>query len=89
MGAAPGRRRRRRTGGPPQPQLRAGRAAQEQAQAAAQGWRSRPKGPIKERPVSRLYENDEDWRNEKPDEVEIDDIATSAKVDPEGDQDDE
>ena len=25
-----------------------------------------PKGPIKERPVSRLYENDEDWRNEKP-----------------------
>ena len=35
-----------------------------------------PKGPIKERPVSRLYENDEDWRND-PD-VEIDDIATSA-----------
>ena len=47
-----------------------------------------PKGPIKERPVSRLYENDEDWRNEKPDE-DIDDIATSAKADPEGDQDDE
>ena len=47
-----------------------------------------PKGPIKERPVSRLYDNDEDWRNEKPDE-DIDDIATSAKVDPEGDQDDE
>ena len=40
-----------------------------------------PKGPIKERPVSRLYENDEDWRNEKPDEVELDDIATSAKDD--------
>jgi RNA recognition motif-containing protein len=39
----------------------------------------RPKGPIKERPVSRLYENDEDWRNEKEDEVVIDDIATSAK----------
>jgi cold-inducible RNA-binding protein len=38
-----------------------------------------PKGPIKERPVSRLYENDEDWRNEKDDEVVIDDIATSAK----------
>jgi cold-inducible RNA-binding protein len=38
-----------------------------------------PKGPIKERPVSRLYENDEDWRNEKEDEVVIDDIATSAK----------
>lgn len=41
-----------------------------------------PKGPIKERPVSRLYENDEDWRNEKDEEViEIDDIATSAKDD--------
>ena len=40
-----------------------------------------PKGPIKERPVSRLYENDEDWRNEKPDEVEMDDVATSAKDD--------
>lgn len=34
-----------------------------------------PKGPIKERPVSRLYENDEDWRND-PD-VEIDDVASS------------
>jgi len=40
-----------------------------------------PKGPIKERPVSRLYENDEDWRNEKDDEVAVDDIATSAKED--------
>ena len=37
-----------------------------------------PKGPIKERPVSRLYENDEDWRNEKPEE-DVDDVATSAK----------
>jgi RNA recognition motif-containing protein len=38
----------------------------------------RPKGPIKERPVSRLYENDEDWRAAPgEDEVEIDDIATS------------
>ncbi len=35
-----------------------------------------PKGPIKERPVSRLYANDEDWRND-PD-VEIDDVAASA-----------
>ena len=40
-----------------------------------------PKGPIKERPVSRLYENDEDWRNEKDEEVDIDNIATSAKDD--------
>jgi RNA recognition motif-containing protein len=42
-----------------------------------------PKGPIKERPVSRLYENDEDWRNETKDEIEIDDIATSAAKDDE------
>jgi len=37
-----------------------------------------PKGPIKERPVGRLYDADEDWRAEE-DDVEIDDIATSAK----------
>ena len=42
----------------------------------------RPKGPIKERPVSRLYENDEDWRAAPvDDEIEIDDIATSKPVD--------
>ena len=45
-----------------------------------------PKVPIKERPVSRLYENDEDWRNEKEDDLEIDDIATSAKS-PDADED--
>jgi cold-inducible RNA-binding protein len=45
-----------------------------------------PRGPIKERPVSRLYENDEDWRNDKDDDIEIDDIATSAKQE---DSDDE
>jgi cold-inducible RNA-binding protein len=39
-----------------------------------------PRGPIKERPVSRLYENDEDWRN-PADDLDIDDIATSAKPD--------
>jgi len=39
-----------------------------------------PRGPIKERPVSRLYENDEDWRNDDV-EVDIDDVATSAKHD--------
>jgi cold-inducible RNA-binding protein len=38
----------------------------------------RPRGPIKERPVSRLYEDDEDWRNDKDkDDLEIDNIATS------------
>ena len=40
----------------------------------------RPRGPIKERPVSRLYENDEDWRADEPEE-ELDDIATSAPDD--------
>jgi cold-inducible RNA-binding protein len=39
-----------------------------------------PRGPIKERPVSRLYENDEDWRNDEV-EADIDDVATSAKQD--------
>ena len=51
-----------RAGGAAQPELRPRRAAQEQAQAAAQGRDRGPKGPIKERPVSRLYEKDEDWR---------------------------
>ena len=37
-----------------------------------------PKGPIKERPVSRLYENDEDWRNDAEIEI-VDDVAASAK----------
>lgn len=37
-----------------------------------------PKGPIKERPVGRLYDADEDWRAADED-VELDDIATSAK----------
>jgi cold-inducible RNA-binding protein len=37
-----------------------------------------PKGPIKERPVGRLYDADEDWRAED-DDIDIDNIATSAK----------
>ena len=37
-----------------------------------------PRGPIKERPVGRLYDADEDWRAQD-EEVELDDIATSAK----------
>jgi cold-inducible RNA-binding protein len=53
-----------------------------------------PKGPIKERPVSRLYENDDDWRQDVDDDLhDIDDFATSAKpgetpaVDPDRDPD--
>jgi cold-inducible RNA-binding protein len=37
-----------------------------------------PRGPIKERPVSKLYDVDEDWRAE-PDEADTDDVATAAK----------
>jgi cold-inducible RNA-binding protein len=48
-----------------------------------------PRGPIKERPVSRLYENDEDWRNETKDDLEIDDVATSARHDDDAGDDSE
>lgn len=46
-----------------------------------------PRGPIKERPVGRLYDADEDWRAQD-DDLDIDNIATSAK-DTETDKDDE
>ena len=36
----------------------------------------RPKGPIKARPVTTLYDEDEDWRAQD-DDIEIDNIATS------------
>jgi len=77
----PGRRTRSRNFGPDAPPKNKRKAPRKDGDRG-------PKGPIKERPVSRLYENDEDWRNDKPEE-DIDDIATSAKADPEGDQDDE
>jgi RNA recognition motif-containing protein len=37
-----------------------------------------PRGPIKERPVGRLYDADEDWRalDSEEDEVELDNVAT-------------
>jgi RNA recognition motif-containing protein len=41
-----------------------------------------PKGPIKERPVGRLYDADEDWRAQDDDlDANLDDFATSAKDD--------
>ncbi len=43
-----------------------------------------PKGPIKERPVGRLYDADEDWRAQD-EEVDVDNVATSAKDDDLGD----
>jgi RNA recognition motif-containing protein len=41
-----------------------------------------PKGPIKERPVGRLYDADEDWRADEKDDaldLDLDNIATAAK----------
>ena len=46
-----------------------------------------PKGPIKERPVGRLYDADEDWRA-VDDDLDIDNIATSAKPDEDAKPDD-
>ncbi len=42
-----------------------------------------PKGPIKERPVGRLYDADEDWRADEKDDIDLDldNIATAAKPD--------
>ena len=39
-----------------------------------------PRGPIKERPVGRLYDADEDWRAQD-EEVDVDNVATTAKED--------
>ena len=47
-----------------------------------------PRGPIKERPVGRLYDADEDWRAQD-DDVDIDDVATTAKSDDVEDDDQE
>ena len=47
-----------------------------------------PKGPIKERPVGRLYDADEDWRAQD-DEVDVDNIATSAPEGEDADLDDD
>src|SRR5262245_16047809 len=44
-----------------------------------------PRGPIKERPVGRLYDADEDWRAQD-DDLDVDNVATTAKDD---DQDDD
>jgi cold-inducible RNA-binding protein len=45
--------------------------------------RDKPKGPIKQRPVSSLYDADEDWRSldAKDDDLDIDNIATHKDAD--------
>lgn len=47
-----------------------------------------PRGPIKERPVGRLYDADEDWRavDQSDEELEIDNIATHKDEEDGGDQ---
>ena len=44
-----------------------------------------PRGPIKERPVGRLYDADEDWRA-KDEDIDIDNIATSRTDDSDDDE---
>ena len=50
-----------------------------------------PKGPIKARPVTTLYDEDEDWRAKDEEPLGIDDIATSkpAGSDVDADLDDD
>jgi RNA recognition motif-containing protein len=39
--------------------------------------RDKPRGPIKERPVGRLYDADEDWRTaDTGDDIDVDNVAT-------------
>ena len=44
--------------------------------------RDKPRGPIKERPVGRLYDADEDWRATDNDDLGIDNVATHKDSDP-------
>lgn len=44
-----------------------------------------PRGPIKERPVGRLYDADEDWRAQDED-LDIDNVATSKPEDEPADE---
>lgn len=49
----------------------------------------RPKGPIKARPVTTLYDEDEDWRAAEVDDIDIDNVATSKGGAAEDDSEDE
>ena len=47
--------------------------------------RDKPRGPIKQRPISSLYDADEDWRSlDAPDDIDIDNVATHK--DPDADE---
>jgi RNA recognition motif-containing protein len=49
--------------------------------------RDKPKGPIKQRPISSLYDADEDWRSldAKDDDLDLDNIATHKDPEPDTD----
>jgi RNA recognition motif-containing protein len=48
--------------------------------------RDKPRGPIKERPVGRLYDADEDWRTaDTGDDIDVDNVATHKDYEKEGD----
>ena len=51
--------------------------------------RDKPKGPIKQRPISSLYDADEDWRSldAKEDDIDIDNVATHKDPDVETPED--
>ena len=72
-GASPGRSRNFGPDAPPKNKRK--------AQRGKDGDRG-PRGPIKERPVGRLYDADEDWRaKDDAEEAEVENFATSAKDD--------
>jgi RNA recognition motif-containing protein len=68
-GASPARSRNFGPDAPPKNKRKPGRKDSD----------SRPRGPIKERPVGRLYDADEDWRAAEDDDLDIDNVATSRK----------
>jgi RNA recognition motif-containing protein len=78
-GGAPGSPTRARNFGPDAPPKNKRKPSRKESERG-------PRGPIKERPVGRLYDADEDWRAQDDDDP--DNLATSAHKDdePEGDE---
>ena len=70
-GGAPGSAQRNRNFGPDAPPKNKRKPPRKDSDRG-------PRGPIKERPVGRLYDADEDWRAQDED-LDIDNVATSAK----------
>jgi RNA recognition motif-containing protein len=76
-GGAPGGGPRARNFGPDAPPKNKRKAPRKDSDRG-------PRGPIKERPVGRLYDADEDWRAADED-IEFDNVATKPKDDAEDD----